>query len=43
MKHRRRDIVFLDKKQGWYHIIVIVVLGAGVKAGERLLGSYPNG
>ena len=36
IEHRRHDIVFLDKKQEWCHIIVIVVPGVGVKARKRL-------
>ena len=40
IEHRRHDIAFLDKKQEWCHIIVIVVPGVGVKARKRLSGSY---
>ena len=43
IEHRRHDIVFLDKKQGWCHIIVIIVPGVGVKAGRHLSGSYQKG
>ena len=32
--------MFLDKKQEWCHIIVIVVPGVGVKVRKRLSGSY---
>ena len=43
IEHRRHDIVFLDKKQEWCHIIVIVVPGVGVKARKRLSQSYQKG
>ena len=42
IEHRRHD-VFLDTKQEWCHIIVIVVPGVGVKARKRLSGSYQKG
>ena len=43
IEHCRHDIAFLDKKQEWCHIIVIVVPGVGVKARQLLSGSYQKG